>query len=56
MFEEILTKTYYANTVGQWLLVLIYIFSALIIGKVLYWFSSNIIKKLTSKTVSPIQI
>jgi MscS family membrane protein len=50
MFEEILTKTYYANTISQWLLVLIYIFSALLIGKVLYWFSSNIIKKLTSKT------
>ena len=50
MLKEILTKTYYANTVQDWLFSLLIIFGAVIAGKLLYWLSSNIFKKLAGRT------
>lgn len=50
MFEEILTKTYYNNTVENWLFSLFIILAAVVAGKILYWVFSNVLKKLTYKT------
>ena len=48
--QETLTKTFYGNTVQQWLTAFGIIIAALIIGKITYWISGRYIKKLTSKT------
>ncbi|MFW6311756.1 MAG: mechanosensitive ion channel family protein [Nanoarchaeota archaeon] len=50
MVTEILTKTYYGNTVESWLYSLLILLGAVVIGKLLYWFFGNIAKKLTAKT------
>ncbi|MCP4111176.1 MAG: mechanosensitive ion channel [Desulfobacteraceae bacterium] len=50
MFESLLTKTYYGNTIWRWGLTLVLIALSIILGKILYWVSSNILKKLTEKT------
>ena len=52
MFEEFLTKTYYGNTVQQWLISLALIFAVAVAGKIVYWVVSTIIKALTKKTKS----
>ncbi|MBW2967742.1 mechanosensitive ion channel family protein [Candidatus Woesearchaeota archaeon] len=44
------SRTYYSNTVEQWLLSLLIILGAVIAGKILYWVFGNVIKKLTEKT------
>ena len=48
--QEILTKTFYENTVKQWLIAFGIIIAALLIGKITYWISGKYIKKITSKT------
>jgi MscS family membrane protein len=50
ILSEILTKTYYGNSVQGWLIALLIVAGAIIIGKILYWFFGNILKKLVSKT------
>jgi len=50
MIQDILTQTYYSNTLSQWLITLLYIFGAVLVGKLIYWISANVIKKFTSKT------
>ncbi len=50
MFEQILTKTYYNNTIGAWATALAIVVAALVVGKILYWISKNLLVKLTSKT------
>lgn len=50
MFEEILTKTYYNNTIGAWGKALLIVVAAMVIGKILYWISKNLLSKLTAKT------
>ncbi len=50
MFEEFLQKTYYGNTVLDWLLALAIIVGALVVGKALYWVFGNIVKRFTKKT------
>ena len=47
---EILTKTFYNNTILEWLISLSMIVGAFVIGKAMYWFFGNIVKKLTQKT------
>lgn len=48
--EDIFKQEYYNNTVGQWGIALLYILGSIIVGKLLYWFSSNILKKITQKS------
>jgi MscS family membrane protein len=43
-------KEYYGNTLMEYIIVLGIILGSIIAGKLLYWVSSNILKKLTSKT------
>ncbi|HHC24578.1 MAG TPA: mechanosensitive ion channel family protein [Desulfobacterales bacterium] len=50
MLEEFLAKTYYGNTVWQWAVTLVLIALSILAGKILYWISGNILKKLTEKT------
>lgn len=52
MFEDILTKTYYGNTVQQWLISLLLILAVAVVGKLIYWIVTTIIKALTKKTKS----
>lgn len=50
MFEAILSKTYYNNTITSWGQALLIVLAALVIGKILYWISKNLLVKLTGKT------
>lgn len=50
MFEDILTKTYYDNTISEWGVSLLFIVGAVVIGKIAYWISSNTLRRLVAKT------
>ncbi len=50
--EDFLEKTFYNNTMREWLLFLAIIVGVLIGAKVLYWISGSIVKKLTQRTKS----
>ncbi len=50
MNSELLTKTYFGNTVGEWATSLLVIAGALILAKFLYWIFSSVFKRLASKT------
>lgn len=54
MFEGILTKTYYGNTVGAWAIALAIIVGAIVVGKALYWLCSTTLRRLTAKTETKI--
>ena len=48
--QDILSRTYYQNTVQQWLLALLIIAGAVIVGKILYWIFGRVVRRLTAKT------
>ena len=50
MIDQLLTKTYYNNTIAGWGKALLIVVAALVVGKILYWISKNLLSKLTSKT------
>lgn len=50
MFQEILTKTYYGNTVAAWGKALLIILAAVVVAKALYWLTKNVLRRLTKKT------
>jgi len=50
MINEILTRTYYGNEVIAWLVAFLIILASVVVGKIVYWISGNVIKKLTKKT------
>ncbi|UCF35458.1 MAG: mechanosensitive ion channel family protein [Acidobacteriota bacterium] len=52
MMEEILTKTYFGNTVQDWFLALVLILGAVILGRALYWVLKRSLGRLTSRTES----
>lgn len=47
---DFIHKEFYWNTVGEWLLALAIILLSVLLGKVVFWFFSNVVKKLTAKT------
>jgi len=47
---DFLEKTFYQNTIAEWIVALLIIAGSFIIAKALYWVSSNILKKLAKKT------
>ena len=49
---EFLEKTFYHNTIMQWIIALLVILVTIVIGKILFWIFKNIIKKITQKTKS----
>lgn len=50
MFDQIMTNTYYNNTMAEWGKALLIVLAALVVGKILYWISKNLMSKLTRKT------
>ncbi len=48
--SEFLSKTFYHNTISDWLLSMAIIVLAVVIGKTLYWLFSTIIRRLTKKS------
>lgn len=50
MALEVLYTEYYGNLLWHWLVSLGVILISVLVGKVLYWISTNIFKKLASKT------
>ena len=47
---DLLNKTFYGNTIGEWGLALLIILGAFVVGKVLYWFTTNVVRRFTAKT------
>jgi MscS family membrane protein len=47
---DFLDKIYYHNTVLEWSIALGIILGGVIVAKVLYWFTSTVMKKITAKT------
>jgi len=47
---EFFQKQFYWNTVGEWLIALSIIIGSILLGRVVYWILSNIVKKFTAKT------
>lgn len=47
---DFLEKIYYHNTVLEWAIALGIILGGVIVAKILYWFTSTVIKKITAKT------
>lgn len=50
MFDNLLKEQFYGNTIAQWLLALVAVIIAVLIGKAIYWFFKNVAKKVTQKT------
>ena len=47
---DFLDLTYYHNTVLEWSIALGIILGGVIVAKILYWFTSTVMKKITDKT------
>lgn len=47
---EFLAKSFYGNTVFQWLVALSIILAAALVGRALYWVFKNVLRRLTDKT------
>ena len=50
MITDILTRTYYGNSVQEWLFAFLIMLAAFLVGKVIYWFFGNVVKRLARKT------
>jgi len=48
--SELLTKTYYGNTIENWLIALSIIVLSMVLAKVIYWIFGKFIRIFTSKT------
>ena len=47
---DIFERTFYGNTIGQWGLTLLIIVLTLVVGKLVYWITSNVVRRFTAKT------
>jgi MscS family membrane protein len=47
---EFFKKEFYGNTVSQWLIALFIILGAFIVGRIVYWFFTKIVRIFTSRT------
>lgn len=52
--QDFLATEFYNNTILNWGISLLIILGAIVAGKVIYWFFSNVIKKITDKTKTKI--
>ncbi len=48
--QELLTQTYYGNTLQSWLIAMVIIVLSIVMGKVVYWAFSKFIRLFTAKT------
>ncbi len=51
---ELFSKTFYGNTIGNWAVALLIIVGAMVVGKLLYWVFSSVLRGLTQKTKTKI--
>lgn len=49
---ELLRQTYYGNTIAEWGITLLIIIGAFVAGKLLYWFTTNVARRVTARTKS----
>lgn len=52
MFEDILTKTYYGNSISQWMISFLLIIVSVVFAKAIYWGIGNFVKKATKRSKS----
>lgn len=50
MFEDVLTKTYYGNSLGTYLYSFLLIICSVVVAKLAYWVIGNVVKRITGKT------
>lgn len=50
MMSEFFEKTFYGNTIAEWLVSLLIMAGTFILAKALYWVFGNVVKKITRKT------
>jgi len=50
MFEDVLTKAYYGNSLGTYLLSFLLIIASLVAAKLAYWVIGHVVKRFTVKT------
>ncbi len=50
--SDFFNNTYYDNTIAQWATAFGIMLGSLIVGKILYWLCSSVVKKLTARTRS----
>ncbi len=48
--SEFFAKEFYGNTILSWTIALLIILGSILLGKILYWFFTKIMRRLTSKT------
>ncbi|MCU0443766.1 MAG: mechanosensitive ion channel family protein [Microscillaceae bacterium] len=48
--EEFFKKTFYGSTVGEWLMALFIILATVILGRLIYWFFTKIVRLFTART------
>ena len=47
---SLLEKTFYGNTIAEWGITLLIILGAFVVGKILYWFTTTVVRRFTEKT------
>ena len=48
--QDLLHKTYYGNTVQEWLTALLVILAATIVGRILYWIFKTVFRRYAART------
>ena len=48
--SEFFGRTFYGNTVTQWAIAFAIVIGAVIVGKIVYWITNRIVKRVTAKT------
>ena len=49
-FDNLFSETFYGNTILDWAISLCIIVGSVVIGRIIYWFFSKTVKRLTKKT------
>ncbi len=50
MFEDFFHKTFYYNTISDWLFAFLIILASILVAKLFYWLSGNVLKKIAKRT------
>ena len=48
--SEFLSRTFYSNTISQWAIAFAIVIGAVIVGKIAYWITNKIVKRIMAKT------
>jgi len=52
--QEFMSQTYYGNTMAEWTIALGIALGAFVVGKIVYWISGGVLRRLTAKTETKI--